>query len=94
MVMLKVSNEKCTGCRACEVACSYHHQEGIFNPRAVSLQVHRSEKEGKFSIILYSDMPEEKRQGRFHCDLCEGEPEPVCVKYCQPNAIAIEEIGQ
>ena len=94
MVTLKVSNEKCTGCRACEVACSYHHDEGIFNPRAASLQVCRNEKEGKFSIILYGDMPEEKREGRFPCDLCKDEPQPLCVRYCRPKAIAIEEIEQ
>lgn len=92
--MFKVSNEKCTGCRACEVACSYHHDEGIFNPRAASLQVCRSEKEGKFFIILYSDMPEEKREGRFPCDLCEGEPQPLCIKHCRPNAITVDGIEQ
>ena len=79
--------EKCTGCRACEVACSFHHQR-VFSPRIASLEIHRNEKEGKMSIVLYEDLPPDRRKGRFPCDLCAGETEPQCTKYCTPGAIA------
>ncbi len=86
MAKLIVHNEKCTGCRACEIACSYHHQKK-FNPRLASLQVHRMEKAGRMSVLLYQDLVGEEKRGRVPCDQCVEEPEPLCVKYCAPGAI-------
>lgn len=88
MFNLEVNSEKCTGCRACELACSYHHGK-IFNPRLASLHVHRVEKEGKISIIFYKDLPGEEKRKRFPCDGCVDKPEPQCVKYCVPGALTV-----
>ncbi|MBW2311239.1 MAG: 4Fe-4S binding protein [Deltaproteobacteria bacterium] len=86
MSYLRVHSEKCTGCRACEFACSYHHRK-IFNPRLASLYIHRDEREGKIAIVLYSHLSEEERRKRFTCDQCQGEGEPLCVTYCVAGAI-------
>jgi len=88
MFNLRVDSEKCTGCRACEAACSYHHGK-IFSPKVASLWVHRMDKEGKMEITLYKNLTKEERKKRFPCDQCVGEPEPLCVKYCVVRAITV-----
>ena len=92
MSNLMVNNEKCTGCKACEIACSYHHGK-IFNPKLASLHIHHAEREGRMSILLYGDLTEKERQKRFPCDQCAGETEPMCVKYCAPGAITWHNLG-
>jgi Fe-S-cluster-containing dehydrogenase component len=93
MIYLSVHNEKCTGCRACEFACSYHHRK-VFNPRLSSLHIHRNEREGTISIITWNHLTKEEKKQRLPCDRCLGEPEPLCVKYCVTGAIAkkVEEL--
>ena len=89
MSNLQVNSEKCTGCRACEFACSYHHGK-IFNPKLASLHIHRAEREGNVTILLYTDLTEKERGKRFPCDQCASEIEPLCAKYCAPGAIRVE----
>jgi ferredoxin len=72
--------EKCTGCRNCEIACSYHHT-GNFSRKAGSIKVERLEKEGKFRIILWL----QNQDGRLGCDGCG-----FCLNYCPP--IALDEL--
>ncbi len=44
--------ERCVGCRACEIACSYYQQK-TFNPSISSLIIWRgNEKEGETGIML------------------------------------------
>ena len=88
MFDLKINNEKCTGCRACEIACSYHHEK-TFNLKLASLYIHRVERDGNIAILLYKDLAEKERGKRFPCDQCVGEAEPLCVKYCVPAAITV-----
>jgi len=88
MYSLRVSSDKCTGCKACEAACSYHHGK-IFNPKVASLWIHRADKEGKIHVTLYKDLTGEGKKNRFPCDQCVGEPEPLCVKYCVVGAITV-----
>jgi len=68
--------EKCTGCRSCEIACSYHHKRN-FSRKAGSIKVERLEKEGKFRIILWL----QSQNGRPGCDGCG-----FCLNYCPPIA--------
>jgi Fe-S-cluster-containing hydrogenase component 2 len=76
--------EKCTGCRACEIACSFHH-ERIFSPTISSIEIHRDLEKGKMAITIY-----DRKVGTHHaCDECEGEKEPLCVKYCTTKAITV-----
>jgi carbon-monoxide dehydrogenase iron sulfur subunit len=87
MAYLSIHHEKCTGCRACELACSYHHTK-VFNPRLASLHIQRNEREGTISIIPWNNLPENDKESRLPCDRCHGEAEPFCVKYCPTGAIA------
>ena len=45
--LLVIDPDKCTGCRICEEACSFHHY-GEFNPRRSYIQVLRNDFEGVF----------------------------------------------
>ena len=73
--MQVVNTEKCTGCRACELACSYH-QRKIFSPSIAAIHVHRNDKEGKIVIVLH-----EQAEGTHSaCDCPRGKE--FCLKYC------------
>jgi len=80
-----VNSEKCTGCRLCEVACSYHHSR-VFSRKMGSIKVLRNEREGKMMPILYKV----EHDGYKACDRCKNEKEPFCVKYCVTGALEIE----
>ena len=67
----------CGGCRTCEIACSYHHKK-VFGPSISSIEItDRPEKQG-FAVSFYSA----KEGKHLSCDKCEGEDEPLCLKYC------------
>jgi len=36
---IKIDHTKCTGCRLCEAACSFHHLENKFNPKRSRIRV-------------------------------------------------------
>jgi Fe-S-cluster-containing dehydrogenase component len=54
----------CTGCRACEIACSFH-QVGFFQPRHSSIHAEPEDVAGR--IFLEIDRT---------CDPCTGENVP------------------
>lgn len=71
----KLSSDKCTGCRACELVCSFHHTK-TFDPTKSSIKVERDFLTGAINITLDST-----------CDECAAEGEPLCVKFCAPGAL-------
>ena len=77
-------HQRCTGCRACEIACTFHHQ-GEFGRRGGSLEVRRDSDSGEIELvhILKPDT------SRPVCDLCRGENAPLCVKFCSAGAITL-----
>ena len=79
-------SEHCMGCRSCEIACSYHHTRS-FSRRGSSIHVRRWERKGGFEIKI------NREEGRKQpsCDLCMGEPAPLCVRFCVPKALKVEE---
>jgi Fe-S-cluster-containing dehydrogenase component len=89
MRSLIIEKEKCTGCRSCELACSYHHSR-LFNPRKASIFIEKIEKYGIINIYPYSKLPKNEIKKRFACDRCKGEDEYQCVKYCNFGAIRLE----
>jgi carbon-monoxide dehydrogenase iron sulfur subunit len=68
----------CSGCRTCELACSMHHS-GLMSPEFSSVQVCRS---NRTAVIDWCVLPT--------CDLCAGEEQSWCTKYCRTGAIRIE----
>ena len=67
--------ELCTACRACELACHYHHQ-ATFGTSASSIRVDFDGDTGAIQIQI-----------DLSCDGCRQEPEPLCVHACEPGAI-------
>ncbi|MFQ5408099.1 MAG: hypothetical protein ACE5FI_06715 [Anaerolineales bacterium] len=66
---------RCTGCCACELACSFHHS-GAFQPAGASLRIERDDVEGRIFIQLAPS-----------CDGCPTDDLPLCVRYCAPRAL-------
>ena len=66
---------RCTGCRACELACSFHHS-GLFQPERSSIKIMRDDSTGRIQITLDAT-----------CDLCQDASTPLCVLYCAPRAL-------
>lgn len=73
---LKVIPKNCTGCRSCEVACSFS-KTGLFAPATSRIQVSRALGKG-------ANAPRVRRT----CDLCGGAP--ACVAFCAYGALAFE----
>jgi Fe-S-cluster-containing hydrogenase component 2 len=74
-----MDSEVCNACRMCELACSFHHQR-VFAPHESSVKVSADFKEGKIQLSIDGT-----------CDLCPGEPQPLCVQYCLTGALKKEE---
>ena len=67
----------CYGCRACELACSFHHQ-GAFGPEKSAIRVDKDSHTGKIRLKIDST-----------CDDCKGEEQPLCVRYCSYRALSV-----
>lgn len=76
-VRLFVAISRCTGCRSCELACSYHHTKK-YNPAISSIKIYRDSQDAH---IEYSF--------RNTCDLCITENIPACVAACVPRALCM-----
>lgn len=74
---LEVVPAACTACRACELACHYHHS-GTFGTREASLRVELDADRGDVRIAFSSS-----------CDGCAGEGVPFCVRFCTPGALRL-----
>jgi len=70
-----VSLQQCTGCRACELACSWH-QGQTCQPERSHIRAYRDNRTGEIQVVLKSS-----------CDGCVGEEYPLCVKFCAPEAL-------
>jgi len=77
--------ERCTGCRTCEIVCAYHHKK-VFSREISSVFVRRIERRGEFEVTIY----EERKNGRLPCDVCINEKQPLCVRFCPPGALVLE----
>lgn len=83
--IIEFATESCTGCRTCELACSYHHR-GVFQPSISSIKIKGNDKLPRLSVMLYL----ENSDGHLACDGCIGLEEPLCVTYC--NVVGREEL--
>jgi len=74
--MIIVSDtKKCTGCRACELACSYHHRQ-VFAPAIASIHAQRDQTGSKVKILLY----QQTTDGHLACNCPRGHE--MCVYFC------------
>ena len=81
MKELATDADKCTGCRSCEIICSYHHNK-VFNRRMSSIEAIRDG--GRFQIVVHKTSV----NTRFPCDLCMD-----CVKQCAAGALRVADEG-
>jgi Fe-S-cluster-containing hydrogenase component 2 len=84
MKKLKTILNRCTGCSICELFCSFHFTKA-FSRKAGAIEVCRDEAEGKFEPIIH----QAPTSFRKNCDLCEGEEQYLCIKYCPVEAIEV-----
>ena len=68
----------CYGCRTCELVCSLHHV-GAFQPARSSISATRRPSRGTVRWTIDET-----------CDLCAGETDALCVRYCAYGALGIE----
>jgi len=77
--VLTLETENCTGCKACEIACSFHHQR-VFSQSLSSIRIRELPQRKGFDISFFLKAEEE----HVPCDGCAGLKVPFCVKYCTP----------
>lgn len=76
MLSIILDVHRCKGCRACELACSFHHSNHrSFSPAMSSTRVSMDNDTAKITLSIDST-----------CDRCSGEEEALCVKYCAYGA--------
>ena len=73
-----IKPEKCTGCRVCQLECSFKYYK-VFNPSLANIQILETPENGISYLISYTD----------ECRNCG-----TCVKACVFGALEIEEGGQ
>jgi Fe-S-cluster-containing dehydrogenase component len=76
---LELRTDLCTACRACELACHYHHQ-ATFGTTASSIHVDFDGATGVIEVQIDSS-----------CDGCGQEPRPLCLSACSREAIRLSE---
>lgn len=75
---LKINILLCTGCRACELACSFY-LKGVCDPSVSEIKIIRDNEKGE----IYCDLP-------LSCPKCSFEAEPPCVYFCGIGALTIK----
>ncbi|MDW7674239.1 MAG: hypothetical protein SCK28_06875 [Bacillota bacterium] len=86
-MLFQIDNNKCRGCRRCEMACSWTGS-GATNPRMAGIKIKKIEEEGKdypmLSQTCYDDFC-----GKEHLK-DRGKKIPLCVSTCIFGAITIQ----
>lgn len=75
--IVKINQDRCTGCQACVLACSFHHSKIFSLSDRSSIKVFRSNQDGEIKI--------DYDQGS--CDMCIDEEIPLCMQFCAMEAI-------
>ncbi len=75
---IQVNEKACTGCKACQLACSFH-RSGCLDLEDACLRI---ERDGCGSRITATFLAE-------FCDMCPEETVPYCIKFCAADALSI-----
>jgi len=78
---LRIIEERCVGCRICELSCSMSHREGAFNPRYGLIRVESNREIGLDKPVSNMDCPHICRQ-------CEPAP---CADACPAEAFVMKD---
>jgi carbon-monoxide dehydrogenase iron sulfur subunit len=78
---LRVIEERCVGCRICELSCSMAHRDGAFNPRNGLIRIESNREMGLDKPVSHIDYPHICRQ-------CEPAP---CADACPAGAFDTNE---
>ena len=76
-IYLKMMDSKCTGCRSCQVACSFNLYQ-VCDPSTARIKVTRSHETGEVAVDLSSP-----------CTGCDPEDKPPCVTACRFGALKL-----
>lgn len=76
---LEINIPLCTGCRSCEIACSFH-LKGVCDPTISKIKITRDNEIGE----IFCELPQS-------CPECSFEAEPPCVSSCATGALTIRE---
>jgi len=76
-ISLEINIPLCTGCRACELACSFRLKE-VCDPAISKIKITRENETGE----IFCDLP-------LSCLECSFEAEPPCVSSCGTGALTI-----
>jgi len=68
----------CGGCRTCEMACSFKHEEA-FMPSISSIKIIEKKDGPGFLVFLVEKTTGEGKA----CDDCKEFPLPLCIQYCR-----------
>jgi len=85
MKYLFADREACTGCKACEVACSQYHENGVFRPSVARIHVRRYKSIVDVPILCW------------HCEdapcvqSCPVTPKKALAKNKETNIIVLDE---
>lgn len=71
-----IATKLCTACRACELACHFHHS-GRFGTFRNSIHIQFDADVGDVKILFDNT-----------CDACLGEKEPLCAHFCALGALS------
>lgn len=83
-----VDVNRCTACRTCEIACSFHHRK-CFDPEIASLSIRSARELPKVTVRVCDASSPFERGKRLPCDGCLDETVPLCQKYCPVHAIEL-----
>lgn len=74
--LIAVDQQKCTGCSACQLACSFHHTKDC-GLGASCIRIDRDNGTGRIETTILEEC----------CDMCMDQEHPLCIRFCAPGAL-------